>query len=47
MTIRADGSHALFNPTGQVKSARTELLDLKFTHELNVSSIYATNQILA
>jgi hypothetical protein len=43
----ADGSHVLFSATGQVQTAGTELIDLKFTHGLNVSSMYANHQILA
>jgi len=42
----AGGSRVLFSPTGNVRTAGVELVDLEFTHGLNVSSMYANHQIL-
>ena len=44
---QADGSHVLFNATGQVQTAGTEVIDLKFVHGLDVGAMYASHQILA
>jgi len=43
----ADGSHVYFSATGQVQTSGTQLIDLEFTHGLNVSALYASHQILA
>ena len=47
MVDQADGSHLLFSASGQVATAGTELIDLKFTHGLDVATMYANHQILA
>ncbi len=41
-----DGSHVLFSATGDVQNTGTELIDLKFTHGLDVGSLYANHQIM-
>ena len=41
-----DASYVLFSATGQVGTSGIELIDLKFTHGLNVSSLYANHQVL-
>ena len=43
---QADGSHVLFSATGQVQTAGVEVIDLKFTHGLSVTQLYAEHQIL-
>ena len=44
---KSDGSHVYFSPIGDVRAAGIELVDLKFTHGLDVASMFAKHQIMA
>ncbi len=45
--MAGDGTHVLFNPTGQLQtSGGFDLIDLKFTHGLSVDSMYAQHQLM-
>ena len=43
----ADGSHVMFSATGQVQTAGTEILDMKFVHGLSAQTLFAHNNIMA
>lgn len=43
----ADGSHVMFSATGQVQTAGTEILDMKFVHDLSVQTLYQNHNIVA
>jgi hypothetical protein len=42
----SDGSHVMFSATGNVKTAGTELVDLKFVHGLNAQTMLQDHNIL-
>ena len=44
---RADGSHVFFDPYGNVQAAGVEILTMKFTHGLNVQTMFDRGNIVA
>jgi hypothetical protein len=42
-----DGTHVMFSATGQVQTAGTEILDMKFTHGLSVQNLFGNGALVA
>ncbi|HET6608234.1 MAG TPA: hypothetical protein VFG62_16280 [Rhodopila sp.] len=42
-----DGTHVMFSATGQVQTAGTDILDMKFVHGLSVQNLFAHGAIVA